>query len=311
MGERADAFVVVERGKPSERRVPVRDCLFIGRDSGNDSDRHLVLDEPEISRHHLEIRLDTLNDTAWVIDTSTNGTRINGARIERAVPHPVRPGDCIRVANNEIWFESERYRGQVNNSHATVGLMKPAPLVMTVGDIIGYSTISEYTPDEELAQALDQLYQGLRGLLREYQGTFINYQGDAFFAIWEMDGNDGAVAERAVEFAVTAVARIKLLAPSLSLRDRDDQPIRMGWAVVMGDGTVGSLTGTPMTVLGDATNVAFRISGLAGRDGRDPELVTDAVADAAASAFKFGPPEEAVVKGRVAPTKFCGVLDFA
>lgn len=311
MGDRADAFVVVERGGPSERRVPVIDCLFVGREPGADRKRSLMLDQPEVSRHHLEIRLDPDNDTAWVIDTSTNGTRINGARVERAVPHALRPGDCIRVAETDMWFESDRYRGAASNSHQTVGMMKPAPLVLTVGDIIGYSTISEYTADEVLAQSLDQLYLALRDLLREYRGTFINYQGDAFFALWEVDESDPTTVERAVEFALMAVQRIEKLAPSLSLRDPQGQPIRMGWAVVLGAGAVGSLTGTPMTVLGDATNIAFRISGLAGREGRDPVLVTDTVAKAAANAFQFGTPEEAVVKGRTASTKFCSVLDFA
>jgi class 3 adenylate cyclase len=314
MGDRVEAYVVLERGRGTERRVPVRDTLFIGRDTpGNDHKRHLTLNQPEVSRHHLEIRLDPANDTAWAIDTSTNGTRVNGARIERAVPHALRPGDCIRIADTEMWFESERYRAVANhnNSHQTVGLLKPAPLVLIVGDIIGYSTISEYTPDEDLARALDTLYKALRDLLRDYKGTFINYQGDAFFAVWEVEDNEAAAAERAVEFALTAVDRIEKLAPSLSLRDPNGEPIRMGWAVVMGEGAVGSLTGTPMTVLGDATNVAFRISGVAGREGRDAVLVTDSVATAAAEAFQFGATEEAVVKGRVAPTKFCAVLDFA
>src|SRR2546430_101257 len=111
MGERAEAYVVLERGSRTERRVPVRDWLFVGRESGpSDHKRHLRLDQPEVSRHHLEIRLDPENDTAWVIDISTNGTRVNGARLERAVPHALRPGDCIRVADTEMWFESERYR---------------------------------------------------------------------------------------------------------------------------------------------------------------------------------------------------------
>ena len=312
MGDGVDAFVVVERGAPAERRISVRDRLFVGREAtGYDEDRHLLIDNPEVSRHHLEIRLDPAKDLAWVTDTSTNGTRVNGARIERAVPHPLRPGDCIRVGDTEIWFESDRYRSVATNSRSTVGLLNAAPLVLTVGDIIGYSTISEYTADETLAGALDQLYQTLRDLLREYRGTFVNYQGDAFFALWELDGTGTDVVERAVEFALTAVERIDKLAPSLSLRDPTGAPIRMGWAVVMGEGAVGSLTGTPMTVLGDAANLAFRLSGLAGRDGRHPVLITDAVAAAVPNAFELATPEEVVVKGRVAPCTFCGVLDFA
>lgn len=313
MGDGADAFVVLDRGGPSERRVPVRDRLFVGREPpAIDEDRHLLISHPEVSRHHLEIRLDPGNDTAWVIDTSTNGTRVNGARIERAVPHPLRPADCIRVADTDLWFESDRYRAMATNSKQTAALLKPAPVVLVVGDIIGYSTISEYTPDETLATALDELYKSLRNVLREYRGTFVNYQGDAFFALWELDDNGHRNApELAVEFCLMAVKTIERLAPSLPLRDPEDAPIHMGWAVVMGDGAVGSLTGAPMTVLGDAANLAFRLSGLAARAGRDAVVVTDAVAAATRTSFSFGEPEEVVVKGRVAPCTFLGVLDFA
>jgi adenylate cyclase len=50
---------------------------------------------------------------------------------------------------------------------------------------------------------------------------------------------------------------------------------------------VSRLTGMLVTVLGDATNVAFRLSGLAGRDGRPDVLVTDAVHRATAASFAF------------------------
>ena len=40
--------------------------------------RRLVIRDPEISRNHLEIRLDAVSDQAFVIDISTNGTLVNG-----------------------------------------------------------------------------------------------------------------------------------------------------------------------------------------------------------------------------------------
>ena len=52
-----------------------------------------------------------------------------------------------------------------------------------------------------------------------------------------------------------------------------------------------------VTVLGDATNVAFRLSGLAGRGGRPDVLVTDAVHRATAASFTFTALSAIQVKG--------------
>jgi len=51
-------------------------------------------------------------------------------------------------------------------------------------------------------------------------------------------------------------------------------------------------------VIGDATNVAFRLAGLAGRDGRAPVVVTSTVQPVVASQFIWGPSETVEIKGR-------------
>ena len=42
----------------------------------------------------------------------------------------------------------------------------------------------------------------------------------------------------------------------------------MGWGVVQGMAALAAMTRSVEAVIGDATNVAFRLAGLAGRDGR-------------------------------------------
>ncbi|BCI92320.1 hypothetical protein NIIDMKKI_75260 [Mycobacterium kansasii] len=51
-------------------------------------------------------------------------------------------------------------------------------------------------------------------------------------------------------------------------------------------------------IVGDSTNVAFRLSGIAGRAGRAPVMVTDVVHDAVESQYVWGDPEEVAIKGR-------------
>ena len=80
----------------------------------------------------------------------------------------------------------------------------------------------------------------------------------------------------------------------------------MGWGVALGPAAVSQLTGMLVTVLGDATNVAFRLSGLAGRDGRPDVLVTDVVHRVTSVAFAFTSPSAIQVKGRSQPVETLG-----
>src|SRR6201986_2784437 len=103
------AYLVVNDGGP-ESRVPIFDQLFVGREcAGISEPRRLVLLDPEISRTHLEIRLDAIADQAFLIDTSSNGTSLNGQRLERAVLLPIKPGDEIRIGDVALTFRSQRF----------------------------------------------------------------------------------------------------------------------------------------------------------------------------------------------------------
>ena len=179
-------YLVMGDGSP-ERSVPIFDQLFVGREcAGISESRRLVIADPEISRTHLEIRLDAEGDQAFVIDTSTNGTLLNGMRLERAVPQPIRAGDEIRIGDMVLTFRSQRFTAA---SGIAPGLTRTrisrAAMVMVVGDIVNYSTISQVTDEQVIAQSLHTLWNQVGGVLRAHHGTLNHYAGDAIFAIWE------------------------------------------------------------------------------------------------------------------------------
>ena len=305
------AFITVNPGTAEARTVPIDDLVVIGREcSGVDARHRLILDDEAVSRRHVELRLDRDEDRAWVFDTSTNGTRLNGHRIERASDVAIRPGDRLTVGDSELEFRADRFLGVSAGEHIKVGHTVEAvslcQLAMVAGDIIGYSTISQYTAEDVLLKSIAELYGELLGLLREWHGTLNNYVGDAFFAIWELSDDPDAV-EHALEYAVAAVDRVRELAPRLALRAPDDEPIRMGWGIEFGQAAISTLPGQRVTVLGDATNVAFRLSAAAGRDGRDQILVTSRVEEILGDRFAFEAPEDLIVKGRLGAERVFGV----
>jgi len=325
------AVLVVGPDMDGEHSVPVHDWLAVGRECAGIDERHrLLITDPAVSRTHLEVRLDFARDQAWVTDCSTNGTRLNGHRVERAVPIRLRPGDRLRIGAVDLQFRSRRFTAPVKGGPGgtktgpgrrtnTVREVTVTRMAMAVGDIAGFSTIAEQTDDRVLLENIDRLFTGLRRILTRHNGVLSNYVGDAFFATWEsaamaataMDSQGmtaaareavekaamADAAEAAVAFAVEAAEAVPAIAAGLTVRDPDGGPLRMGWGVACGPAAVSQMTGRIVTVLGDATNVAFRLSGLAGRDGRPTVLVTGAVHRSAAG-FAFTPLPAVQVKGR-------------
>jgi adenylate cyclase len=295
----------LDPGSAHERLVPIRGRLCIGRQcSGFDPDQRLLVEEESVSRSHAEIRLDADADRAYVVDLSTNGTRLNGRRIEPGTPAVLSPGDQISVGTALFEFRSAGFNGGSRDVEArpTMRDISLARMAMVVGDIVGYSTISEYTDADTLIESLGRLYGELFELLVPHGGTLNNYVGDAFFAVWEVD-RDPDAARHATEFALAAARLVTEVSGSLQIRDPDGSPMRMGWAVAEGLVGVSTLTGRLATVLGDATNLAFRISGLAGRQGRGEVLVTESVQVLGGSRFRFDSAEEVFVKGRTAAVR--------
>lgn len=292
------AYLVVADGG-TERPVPIFDQLFVGRECAGISDaRRLVIDDPEISRTHLEIRLDAVGDQAFVIDTSSNGTLLNGVRLERAAALPIRPGDEIRIGDVALTFRSQRFtavpRGAPLRTRERIGR---AAMVMVVGDIVNYSTISQMTDEGVMARGLHTLWQRLGDVLRAHRGTLSYYAGDALFAVWEL-GRFPDAGELAIDFALAANGLVDELGPELPLRDPNGSPIRMGWGVVQGMVALAAMTRSTDAVIGDATNVAFRLAGLAGRNGRASVLVTGGVRRSVADRYLWGQGEQVELKGR-------------
>jgi adenylate cyclase len=301
------ALLVISPDQAEERSAPVYDWLVIGRECAGIDERHrLLIDGPAISRMHLELRLDFDNDQAWLTDHSTNGTRLNGKRIERSIPVRIKSGDRMRLGRAELQFWSQRFTAAAALiAMQTEREVTVTDMAMVVGDIVSYSTIAESADHRVLLEDIDRLYAELRQLLTRHHGTLSNYVGDAFFATWETEAVPDAVRE-AVSFAVESAESLPRIAASLELRDPGGGSLRMGWGVASGSAAVSQLTGMLVTVLGDATNVAFRLSALAGREGRPEVLVTDAVQRATPTGFAFTSASAIRVKGRAQSVQVLG-----
>ena len=97
------AYLVVQsthaQGPRLGERLPLRALSAIGRDSGND----VVINDDADSARHAVVELN--DGTWWVSDQgSTNGTLLNGSRVER--PERLRDGDVIDIGRVGMRFET-------------------------------------------------------------------------------------------------------------------------------------------------------------------------------------------------------------
>jgi adenylate cyclase len=303
-------YVVLDPGTPGEHALPLFDRLFVGRECSGVDDAHRILltNDLAVSRNHLEFRVDPQLSRALVVDTSSNGVRLNGVRIERAVGVPINGGDQVQVGSHLLEFRPALITRKParTEQRSTTAISTPMTMAMVVGDLINFSTVSEQADQQVLARDIHVLYTRLRELLTEHRGTLVDYVGDAFFASWELEV-DPLVAVHALNFATVANKVVSELTAGFELRYEDGSPLRMGWAVVMGPVTMQLMPGSVVMVLGDAVNVGFRIASIAGRETRASILATQLIKDSAGDSFTFSEPETVTVKGRVGEETIYGV----
>jgi adenylate cyclase len=313
MAKEPFAHVVLDPGTPGEATLPLHDRLFVGRECAgvDDAHRFLLPDDLAVSRNHLELRVDPEQAVVMVIDISSNGSRVNGIRIERSVGVPLSDGDIIQLGEHTLELRvvtatTVRPAGGGAQPRETVSIANPTTMALLVGDLINFSTVSEKADPQVLARDIDHLYTELRKLLTGHRGTLVDFVGDAFFASWELDADaEGPV--HALDFALAAATRVTELTADFELRYADGSPLRMGWGATMGPVIMQLMPGAVVMVLGDATNVAFRISSIAGREHRPNILANQPVRDAAEGSFTFGEPETVLVKGRETAETIYGV----
>lgn len=71
---------------------------------GRSRDNDIVIDDPNVSRHHAEVRP---SGGSWIVNDlgSTNGIKVNGRRVTG--PQSLKRGDVIELGTSRVTFELE------------------------------------------------------------------------------------------------------------------------------------------------------------------------------------------------------------
>lgn len=281
-----DWLVLSERGS-TPRVVPIIGRLFVGRTAGASRPQHLMLDDPAVSRLHFELRVNA--DGVTLVDQSTNGTRVNGSKLERDQAVSLNDSDFIEVGTIRMSFRSLDAADRISDAVRTaVREIERAHVATVVGDVVGYTAVAERDGEDAAAAAADELFATLAELVAAHGATTSHRDGDSLFAAWDAHA-DPEAADKAVRFALAAAQLA------------GDSALDMGWGVTIGTAAPAHPTSARDSVDADAINLAFRLSGLAARDGEPPVLVSAGAATAAEDAADYGDLREIAIRGRAAP----------
>lgn len=173
----------------------------IGRQADND----LVLDAPELSRHHALISVDGGH---YVVSDlhSRNGTYLNRMAITR--PAVLRDGDEIlfgtikaRFRRKRRWFSTEE---TASHGTTTVALDRVVERTcwLLLADVIGSTALFAKIGSEAGLRQMQAWITGLRPLIERNGGSISGYVGDALIAYWPDDTSQArqfAAALQAIE----------------------------------------------------------------------------------------------------------------
>jgi len=135
-------------------------------------------------------------------------------------------------------------------------------------DMVNFAPFSESTDTAKVVAVLNQYFEVFHHIISHYGGHVDKYIGDAVMAVFNHPLSD----EHHVRQAATAGLAMAVACQRLAVLRSDDEPVRFRIGLNCGQvivGNIGAVQRLEYTVIGDAVNVASRMTGL----GEGDELI--------------------------------------
>lgn len=145
----------------------------------------LVLDVPGMSRSHAMLQPGPGGGYLLADLRSTNGTYVNGLRLEQVVP--LRDGDKIELGEVALTYRCQQAPGQAADSGATSVQIHSGTCWLLLLDLIGHTTHTHNVGAEAATADFKHWLELIRPVLIKSGGTINAYLGDAVFAYWRED----------------------------------------------------------------------------------------------------------------------------
>jgi len=169
----------------------------------------LVLDQAGVSRSHAMLQPGPGGGHLLADLRSTNGTYVNGLRLEQA--RPLRDGDVILVGEATLTYRCrQESAGGPDASQTTSVQIHSGACWLLLVDVIGFTGHTQKVGNHAAAEDFKKWLECVRPVLARQDATINAYLGDAIFAYWRQD-------RHAADKVATAVRELVALQSSSPL----------------------------------------------------------------------------------------------
>jgi class 3 adenylate cyclase len=286
------------------QQLEIVDKVFIGRScKGVDPQKRILVQDAQVSRDHAVIsrRAEHLQIT----DRSKNSTWVNGIRLAAGASSNLVDGDTISLGGFSFRvFYPENVTHVTDAAILTDGTrVTPTEIMVTnvVADVREFSTFSQAHASSDVYALMKEIFDAFNTIVYNFKGTIKDYAGDAVYAFWdhavEPISKQAVLACRA---AIRQTQTINEIRAKLSGKNIAADNLQMGWGITTGKVTMSHYgsRAADLALVGDCTNLAFRLSGLANKELSEKIVICSQTAELIRNDLKIKDLGTVAIKGR-------------
>ena len=286
------------------QQLEIVDKVFIGRScKGVDPQKRILVQDEQVSRDHAVIsrRAEQLQIT----DRSKNGTWVNGIRLAAGASSNLGDGDTIRLGEFSLRvFYPENVTNVTDAAILTDGTrVTPTQIIVTnvVADVREFTTFSQENASSDVYALMKEIFDTFSAIVYNFKGTIKDYAGDAVYAFWDHTVEPiSTQAVLACQAAIQQTQTINEIRAKLSGKNIASDNLQMGWGITTGKVTMSHYgsRAADLALVGDCTNLAFRLSGLANKQLSEKIVICSQTAELIRNDLKIKDLGNVAIKGR-------------
>ena len=286
-------------------RLEVLDRIFIGRScKGVDPQKRILVRNAQASRDHAVISRSSA-EHLQITDMSKNGTWVNGIRLAAGSSVDLVDGDTISLGGFSFRvFYPEDDTTLKDGAIFTRGTMvTPAERLVTnvVADVREFSGFSQVYGSSDVYAVMKEIFDTFSAIVHNFRGTVKDYAGDAVYAFWDHDVEPmSSRAVLACQAAIKQMQTMNEIRTKLSGKNIAADHLQMGWGITTGTVTLSHYgsRAADLALVGDCTNLAFRLSGIANKEFSEKIVICSQTAELVRNDLSVKDLGTVTVKGR-------------
>jgi len=285
-------------------RLEIVDKVFIGRScKGVDPQKRILVDHEQISRDHAVISRGLKN--LQITDMSKNGSWVNGTRMAAGSSSDLVDGDTISLGDFScrVYYPDDFTAVKDRPMFTDYTMVTPAEVVVTnlVADVRGFTTFSQASDSSDVYALMKEIFDSFSTIITEFKGTIKDYAGDAVYAFWDHDVEP--IAARAVlacQAAIQQTQTTEEIRTKLTRKNIAIDNLQLGWGITTGKVILSHYgsRAADLALVGDCTNLAFRLSSLANKELSEKIVICSQTAELVQNQLSIKDLGSIPIKGR-------------